>query len=217
MFGMPDPTKYHIFFDDFDDYEAAQWIISTTEAGTGAAAEAVSSADGGILVLTNDDADNDCDFLQWSGVDAAGAIEAFKFEAGKKLFFKSRFKVSSATQSDVVMGLQITDTSPLDASDGVFFLKADDAKTMVAKVVKASAATISSAIATLADDTYLTAAFYYDGKSEVQVFIDDVKVATLPVINLPDSQTLTVSFGVQNGSAGAKTMSVDYIFVAKER
>jgi hypothetical protein len=33
---------------------------------------------------------------------------------------------------------------------------------------------------------------------------------------LPDTE-LTVSFGIQNGEAVAKTMTVDYIFAAKER
>ena len=33
---------------------------------------------------------------------------------------------------------------------------------------------------------------------------------------LPDTE-LTISFGVQNGEAVAKTMTIDYIFAARER
>ena len=35
MLGMPDPTKFHTFFDDFDRYLASDWVVTTTEAGTG--------------------------------------------------------------------------------------------------------------------------------------------------------------------------------------
>ena len=65
---QPDPTKYHLFHEDFDKYTAADWVITTTEAGSGAATEALAAGDGGLLVITNDDADNDADFLQWSSM-----------------------------------------------------------------------------------------------------------------------------------------------------
>lgn len=217
MFGMPDPTRWHVWFDDFDNYDANEWVITTTEAGASSATEAVASADGGVLVITNDAADNDADFFQWSGVDASGAIESFKFASGKKLFFKARFKVSDATQSDVVIGLQITDTTPLAVSDGVYFLKADGAATIDFMVTKDSTSTTASAIASLADDTYCSLAFYYDGASSIAYYKDNVQIGTSATTNLPDDEELTVSFGIQNGEAASKVMSLDYIFVAKER
>ena len=35
--------------------------------------------------------------------------------------------------------------------------------------------------------------------------------------NVTDDEDLTISFGIQNGAAAAKTMTVDYIFAAVER
>jgi len=215
-FIMPDPSSAHVWFDDFDSYAAGDWVITTTEAGAGNAGEALISADGGILVLTNDDADDDNDFLQWAG-GAGAVIESFRFQAGKKLWFKARFKVSDATQSDIVMGLQITDTSPLAVTDGVYFLKADGSTSLQCLVTKNSTSSTLATAATLADDTYVAVGFYYDGEQSVQVFANDVRAGTLPVTNLPDDEDLTISFGIQNGSAGAKTMSIDYIFAAKQR
>ena len=104
-----DPTKYHIYHDDFDKYTASDWVITTTEAGSGNASEALADGDGGLLVVTNDDANDDADFFQWAG-GSGGVIESFKWEANKQLFFKARFKTSDADNSDVVIGLQITDT-----------------------------------------------------------------------------------------------------------
>lgn len=210
MMGMPDPTKFHTFFDDFDRYVVGDWTITTTEAGAGSATEALGNADGGVLVITNDDADNDADFFQKVG-------ESFKFESGKKLWFKARFKVSDATQSDFVMGLQITDTTPLAVSDGVYFQKDDGDANLDFHVTKNATSTSASAVATVVSDTYLVVGFHYNGVDEVQYFVDDVQLGTSAVTNLPDDEELTVSFGIQNGEAVAKIMTLDYVFVAKER
>ena len=119
----PAPHKYHSYFNDFDTYLASDWTITTTEGGSGNASEALTDGDGGLLLITNDDADNDHDFFQL-------VKEGFKYETGKQLAFNIRFKTSDATQSDIVAGLQLTDTTPLDVTDGIFFLKADGAATI---------------------------------------------------------------------------------------
>ena len=211
FYGMPDPTKWITYFNDFTEYVAGDWTITTTEAGSGDATEALASTSaGGLLLITNDDADNDLDFLQLK-------TEAFKFVAGKKTFFKSRFAVSDATQSDFVMGLQITDTTILAVSDGVYFMKDDGDASLDFHVEKDGSDTTASAIATVSDATMLVAGFYYDGKSAIEYYVDDVKLGTSVTTNLPDDEELTVSFGIMNGAAAAKTMTVDYIFVSQER
>jgi|TARA_Y100000310_G_scaffold196353_1_gene196425 hypothetical protein len=209
-YGMPDPTKWITYFNDFNEYVAGDWTITTTEDGSGAATEAVTDVQGGGLLVTNDDADNDADFFNLKG-------ESFKFVAGKKTFFKARFKVSDATQSDFVMGLQITDATPLAVSDGVFWLKDDGDTNLDFHVEKDSSDTTASAVATVSDDTFLIVGFYYDGKSAIKYYVDDVHKGTSVTTNLPDDEELTVSFGIQNGAAAAKTMTVDYIFVSQER
>ena len=94
--GFADPTKWHIYFNDFDSYVSGDWTITLTEAGAGSASVALTDIDGGALLITNDAADNDAAFFNKKG-------ESFLLEAGKKAFFKTRFKVSDATQSDVVV------------------------------------------------------------------------------------------------------------------
>ena len=198
-----DPFKYYSYVNDFFTYHADEWTITTTEGGSGNASEALTSAAGGALLVTNDDADNDADFFNLKG-------ESFKYVSTKRMFFKARFKVSDATQSDVVIGLQITDTTPLDVTDD-FHIEKDNS------------ATSNSAVGTLADDTFITVAFAYDpngnsGSGSVSVFIDDSKVAEQSTLtNVPDDEELTVSFGIQNGAAAAKTMTLDYIIAAVER
>lgn len=206
----PDPTEYHTYFEDFDTYTAAQWTVTETQAG---ATQALTNGDGGLLLLTNSAADNDLNALQKVG-------ESFLMEAGKKAFFKARFKVSDATQSDVVIGLQVTDATPLDVTDGIYFIKDDDAAT-VSIICRKNATTGSNRvnnIATLSNDTFVTLGWYYDGESRLEYSVNGTVVGSMSASSdyLPDT-SLTVSFAIQNGEAVAKTMTVDYVFAAKER
>jgi len=201
-----DPSRTHMWFDDFDKYTAGDWTVTAVGSGT----SAISNADGGVLVLTNAAADNDSRFLQWTR-------ETFRFQAGKKLWFKARIQVSDATQSDFVLGLQITDTTPLAVSDGVYFRKDDDDANLDFVVIKDSVATTLTAFATMVAATWTELAFYYDGRSSIRVYRNDHLVSIVATTNLPDDEELTISFGVQNGEAVAKSMSLDYLMIAKER
>ncbi len=106
-------------------------------------------------MLTNAAGDNDLDFLQLKG-------ESFKLSSSKRAYFSARFKVSDATQSDFVMGLGITDTTPLDTTDGVFFLKADGGTGLDFLIEKDNTATTTSSVATIADDTFITTNWFID-------------------------------------------------------
>jgi len=204
---MPAPTKFHTYYEDFDYYVAANWTVTETQAG---ATQALTDGDGGLLLITNTAADDDLVALQKVG-------ESYRFASGKELFFEARLKVSDATQSDVVIGLQITDTTPLDVSDGVFFIKADGSTSVSLLVEKNGTATTTSSVATMANDTFISLGFYYDGASSIQYSVNGVVKGTSVTTNLPDDEDMTVTIALQNGEAVAKTMTVDYVFVAKER
>ncbi len=210
--GAPDPTRFHSWLEDFDRYISTEWTV--TEVGT--ATQVIIDGDGGLLEIVNSAGATDSAFLAWDG-GASAALENFKFEAGKKLFFKARFKVSDATQSDFVIGLQKKDTTPLDVTDGVFFQKDDGDALLDFYVEKDNVPTIATGIATVEDDTFLTIGFEYNGVDFVDYYVNDAKQGSSIVENLPDDEELSISFGIQNGEAVAKSMIVDYIFVAKER
>lgn len=212
-FGMLDPTRYAILFNDFlkpTDFDTDDWTITTTEAGSGSATEAISDTGLGELVITNDDADNDVDGLQLSK-------ETFAFVAGKKAWYEAKVKVNDATQSDLTMGLIITDTSPNTNTDGIYFHSDDGDTDLHFHVNKDSTDTDSGVIANLVDDTYMKMGFYYNGSDAVEVFIGRVKVATLVTDNLPDDEALTVTFWHANGEAVAKILTIDYFLVIQER
>jgi|TARA_R100001594_G_scaffold30555_1_gene57108 hypothetical protein len=211
---LPDPTQAHVYFNDFTTYVAGDWTITTTEGGTGNASEALTNVAGGALLITNDDADNDSDEFQL-------AVESFKFASGKKSWFKTRFKVSDATQSDWIVGLCITDTTIIDAvSDGVYFKKDDGDASIDFALELNGSATEASGIATQSDDTFVTLGWYFDGDTTngIKYYVDGTHKGTQTTMtNLCTDEELAVSFALQNGAAAAKTMTMDYIFAAQER
>ena len=78
-----------------------------------------------------------------------------------------------------------------------------------------------AAVTTLASNTYTELAFAFDGKRYITLWKDGAQLSTVdltttPTTYLPDTE-LTISFGLKNGEAVAKTMSIDHIFVAQER
>ena len=220
LFNYPylDPSKYYTYFDDFFEYHSGIYTITTTEAGSGNASEAITSGAGGQLLITNDDADNDLDFFQLKG-------ESFKWDSSKRMFFSARFKTNDATQSEIVMGLQITDTTPLDVTDGIFFLKvdADTKPDLIIEKDNSSSLSVLEMDA-MEDDTFVTLSFEYDpldvatGGAVFRAYQDDVQVGEITgTTNAPDDEDLTISFGIQNGEAAAKTLTIDFILVAVER
>jgi hypothetical protein len=216
LFGdlvQPDPTLLHEYWDDFDQYVAGDWTVTETDSG---ATEALTAGDGGLILLTNTAADNDIVQLQ-------KLPASFLFEAGKKTFFRCRFKVSDATQSDVVVGLANANASGLLTNawtDGIYFYKADGAATadiFVRKNTTTGSTTVAS-VATLADNTFIELGWYYDGISTVAYEVNGSVIGSLSGSSsyLPDAN-VTVTLALGNGEAAAKTMTIDYVYVAKER
>jgi len=206
MYGAPDAAKFHQFFNDFDTYLASDWTITGTP-GT----IAMGALDGGVITLTNGAVDNNSTFVQ--------GAQSFLAETSRRIWFRARLKVSDATQSDIVTGLYVTTADPVAAlpTDGIFFFK-DDGDANLDFHVRNGGVSTTAIVATIANDTFVDVGFFYDsGKNEVAVFVNGVKVSTFATTNFPSNDLLRVSFGVQNGEAVAKIMTLDHILASKER
>ncbi|MDP1702586.1 MAG: hypothetical protein Q8L53_16735 [Aestuariivirga sp.] len=199
-FGARDFT----WFDDFFKYTAGDWVVTEINDST----QAMGDANGGTLVLTTLTAEDDAAHLQSVG-------EIFTVLAGKQMYFESRFKIGDATQSDFVMGLHIRDTTPLATSAGVYFQKDDGDALLDFHSMSASVDTATTGIHTVVDDTFLKVSWFYDGISTFTYAVDDVVLGSLTAT--PSTTEMTVSFGVQAGSAAADVMTIDYIYVWRER
>lgn len=198
-------TAYHRYENDFDSYTAGHWTVTVVGTGTAAIVDGV----GGVLALATTNSLNDAVYLQKVGC-------SFQPGLGKSMYFESKFKISDATLPELVMGMQVTDTTPLAFTDGIVFQKAANSKLLDFHCKASSTSSDLAGIATLADDTYVTCGFYYDGVNRVLVFVNNAMVGYVDLTNVP-AVPLTPSFGVKNGAAAAKTLSVDYVKVARER
>jgi hypothetical protein len=242
QFGLPDPTQWISTFEDFcgpvsfplgTSGLAAKsndaWTITVTEGGGGDATSAVADVSGGAIALSTDAADNDLIFVQHKN-------ECFLPVAGKKTFFKYRFKITDASANAATInecewyaGLMVRDTDPLSSTagdgvtDGIFFMSEDGSQaiTLYCQKNTTTGQLATTTGASLTVNTFTEFAFYYDGVSTLNFYKDGVQIGsadltTTPATYLPDTE-LTLSFGVKNGEAVLKVLTVDYIFAAQER
>ena len=229
-YTAPDPTKNIVFFEDFatsavtvpivtSGLAAASnsaWVFTVTEAGAGNAATSWTNGNGGLFTITNDAANNDL-------VVAQNKVEFILPASNKRIWFKSRFKVSDATNSAAVVGLQVTNTDPTAATDGIYFYKAAAAATVdcICRKNTTTGSTSATSVATMADDTFIVLGYEFDGVRYIKVFVDEVHKTTIDLSTtasayLPDT-TIAMTMFIKNGAAAAKSMTVDYLFAACER
>ena len=208
-FPIPTANSLLTYFNDFFTYTAGDWVVTETQAG---ATQALTAGSGGWLLLTNSAADNDLIALQKTPA-------MLDLSSTKQTWFSCRFKVSDATQSDLVFGMQVVDTTPLDVTDGIYFLKADGAATVdvICRKDASTGSTSAASIATLTSDTFVQLDWYYDGAGYLFYAVNGTVSGSLSVASYFPDTSVTVSFAVQNGEAVAKTMTVDWVGVWQER
>lgn len=181
------------------------WTVTLVEAGAGGESTiTMPDASGGALLLTTDNADNDGINLQLDG-------ESFDLSATQRLvYFAARVRISDATQSDLLVGLCITDTDLLGGmTDGVYFRKVDGSASLAVVTEKDSTETETAAVHTMVAATDVLLEFYFDGTT-VEFFVNGVSKAT-HTTNIPDDEALTPSIHFLTGEAAVKTCQVDYI------
>jgi hypothetical protein len=176
--------------------------VTLVEAGAGETTVALSD---NTLLITADANENDGANLQVTG-------EAFDLASGNYVYFGINFQTNDATQTDILAGLCITDTTLLGGmTDGIYF-ECLDASTDINFVLEkdSTETTSASAIGTLADATNITLEFLFDG-SNVDSWVDGTLQTRLATTNLPDDEQLTPSIHFLTGEAVANTMTVNWM------
>lgn len=214
--GMPFPDAFrafHAYVEDFDYFLAADWTVTETQAG---ATQALLAGNNGLLALVNSAADDDVNQIQ-------KIAASFLPIVGKRLFLAARFMLDDVTQSDFAIGLinASADATVLANSvDGIFFLKADDAATVTlySRQDNTTGSVNSGAIATLVNATMVELACYYDGGDRIYYAVNGTVGGYITVSSalLPNAN-VTPTFALKNGSAAARTATVDYMFAFQER
>lgn len=213
-------TDYFERFTDFlvtSDYTAGDWTI--TNSGSPTVAVDVDDVGGNLSVATG--------ATDTNSTSHQGKIEAYKFVLGKALEFECAFQLDDVVDSIFMIGLAVTDTTPLDATDRLVFKKEDTERTLNFQATK-DGSTVSELadFVTLTNATPIKVGFYYDGSTAaaagvgaaptIDVYVNDARVGALPVTNAPDTE-MAVTFHLVTGKTGAVTGKLDYIRVVQER
>ena len=211
MFGQPDPTDPIVDFHDFQQYVAADWTVTNTTThatiGLTAGAGGLISLAGGASSVTNDIAaiiSNPLDF---------------NFASTQQVWFYTGFKVTTAANDQIQLGVSAAN-SALTPTAGMYFNKSAGASTIDFIVRKSSTSTTQSAVATLANDTFIRLGFYYNGKDAVDVFVNDNKVYSQTVLtNLPTSTALALAAGLKAAATAPTTsdLIVDFLMASQDR
>lgn len=222
-----------VWFDDF--LTVAGKASTVTDTGDflvtqdGSGSRVVSDAgNGGLLKISPATGAGDFQSLQWNGETCVVAQDRiFKFAI--------RFRCNDTDDLDFFVGLATTDTTgttkgPVLDSIGsaatnveqVGFCKTDSTSSASFKAICTddTAQTITSAVGTLTDDTFVELAFEFKGGTNgyVRYFVNGVLVAT-HTTNLPDvgiALTPTIEIGSPTGTT-ATYFEVDWIALMGER
>ena len=136
-------------------YVATDHGVTEVKDNTGTIATTAAT---GVLTFTSNASPSDNDDLSIQGPITA-ALTQNKWYVGF-----CRVKVSSAAAMGVVFGLQTAGAQPLnaDATDGLYFIKANDAATVVGEVIEnGNASDNTGTLATMTDDTYVVLGFRF--------------------------------------------------------
>ena len=162
---------------------------------------------GGVIALTPTGTENDA-------VECQGT-EAFYIDAGYKLAFGVRFKVTDADEQDLVAGLCITDTTACaGTSDEVAFRLADGSANLLYSVTKDSGTAAADTGEDVEDVTFLTCEFLVDGEDKVEFYVDNELVTTV-TSGLPNDEVLALTLGTQTGDGSANLMYIDWVYAAQ--
>lgn len=206
----PDVTKFILdtAFAAADDTTGDLSGFTHTAVEVGAGDSTAVLADNTLLITAAAN-ENDGVNLQVKG-------EAFDLASGNYTYFGINFQTNDATQTDILTGLCITDTTLLGGmTDGVYFECLDGSTDINFVLEKDSTETTSSsAVGTLADATNVTLEFIFDG-TNVDAWVNGTLQTRLAITNLPDNEQLTPSIHFLTGEAVANTMIVNWLRVVQ--
>jgi len=207
--NLPYPDPFRVFHndDDFESYRTVDWTLTLVGAGTSAA---VAGA-GGLIQLTTGAVLNDSVNLQHATASYLGAV-------GQQGWYSTRIIPQLASVPEYYFGMVNGGTTAVAGlTDGFYFHCAAASANVDFVMMKATVATTIASIGVLADATASVWSMYYDGKSTLGYYKDNVLLgtATLNAASMP-TVNLAPWFYNKNGAAATNYLQVDYLMSAVE-
>lgn len=233
QFGMPDPTKWTVDYCDFVAGDLAAKWAAVLAVGAGASAQL--AGDGGLVTLINSAAGSD----KTSLVKTATVGQNWTFDTTRGFIMEARFSTDDATNASIAVGMATTATDGFTYTDGFMILKPAAATSFKFEAQVGSSKTTSAVLGqpttwVMPVTKQVTVGFAYKGITQsingvvnfeflVQVDLNDALGPRQQSIQMPATKfvantvNLMPVIGVLNGTAAARTITVDYVMVAKEK
>lgn len=187
--------------------DATEWELTITE-GAGNTTHVVTDRAGGALLITTGTNENDGISMQLG----AAAGENILLNGTDHLYVGARLALGDADQSDLWVGVAVTDTDLLGGVTDSISFRSPDASGNVFFVVENTNVEDSIAAGVLTDGGYVDLEFLYDGESVTGYFngtaIGCVGKAS---VAFPDDQEMRLSLEFLTGEGNANTCTVEWL------
>ena len=205
---IADPNVAHVIEEDFNNIDAATlagYTVTQATTGTFALADAV----GGEALVDS----NSTTVTQGANVQKIG--ESILAAAGKDIWFEARIKVvDTFDKAELFIGLSVTDTEIIDTSANASIdhigwqCVTDDGVLLFTAEKNGTGATKASV--TIAEDTYITLGFKVNGLTDIEHWVNGVKIGTTQITaNIPIVE-MTPSFVCQSGGTNDPILHIDW-------
>ncbi len=207
----------HTLFDDFTALDT-NWTVTEDDV---ACTQGVLDVQHGVVSLTNKaTTDDNAQQITW-------AQETFKLTSGKRLWFETRVKLSSADASNVDLFIGLAEAEDLTGvvdnmpANGLGFRKDDGDAQIDCCSSDGGTDTSQANVGTLVADTWVKLGFYFDGGASgagtVTPYVNDV-AGTPITVTYATMAELAPMFMVRNGDATTQQiLQGDYVKVVAER
>jgi hypothetical protein len=192
-------TEFVSMAADASTGDPIDWQLNITEVGAGVSTAVLTDAAGGALLITTAGDENDGWQMQLAGT----AGENVLLDGSYYTYFGTKLQIDDATQSDLLVGLCVTDTDCLGAvTDGVYFRKIDGSTDLNCVMEKGSVEDPSSVLTVVADTDYILE-FLFDGR-QLRAYVDGT-------LAFPNTEELRLTVEFLTGEDAAKTCTMSWL------
>jgi hypothetical protein len=217
-FGQYNPFTYHWWEEDFERFLAADWLVSgggTTPQPSGA------NNNGGIAQMVNTAANGNEQSMQWAGQSGSASLGYSWTGAGGKnqdFFFYAAMQTDNVTLDSIFCGMASSQVAPITTppTDGMWFTAPANGQLSAVVSVASVTTTLAAAagLPSVVPSGYNTFGFAFTYANGAFRAWFNGAAYTFPVGTLPPTNPVGVSFSHKNGSAAARTLSIDYFLAA---
>lgn len=234
QYPLPDPTDLSVDFEDFFQYVAGDWTVTNTSSYQ---TIGLVTGNGGIISTTGgaSSVTGNIGAIQSNPLNFNIATNTITATAPptQVAWFYTAFKATTAINDQLQVGVA-SSIAALTPTDGIYFNKAAGSTAITFVVRKGSASLAATAyssgtttVATLVNATFIKLGWYYDGKGNIDVFVNDAKVCSVDVgastgtmvATFPNATNLGMGFGCKAAATAPTTadMIVDFMLSAQTR